>query len=77
MPTPPAPTGDSYDNGLLVGPPDEVTATALQMDVHDDDIGDLLIALLGFDGAVQELAAAEDDRAGGVMLSTISWLLLD
>jgi hypothetical protein len=77
MPTPPAPASDSYDNGLLVGPPAEVTASALQMDVHDDDIGDLLIALLGFDGAVQELAAAEDDRAGGVLLSTVSWLLLD
>ena len=69
-------TGDHYDSGLLVGPPAEVTASALAMDVHDDDVGDLLMAMLGWDQAVQTLAASDDPRAGRVMLSLLSWLLL-
>ncbi|HUG84355.1 MAG TPA: hypothetical protein VMM13_07305 [Euzebya sp.] len=77
MPTPPARAGDSNDHGLLVGPAPEVTAHALAMDVHDDEVGDLLIALLGWDATVQHLAASTEDRAGQVLLSVISWLLLD
>lgn len=60
-----------------VAPDDEVVRNALAMQVHDDDVGDLLMALLGWDGAVQALAAAPDDRAGRVLLSLVSWLLLD
>ena len=76
MSTPSTRTGDSADGGLLP-PPAEVTADALTLEVHDDEVGDLLIALLGFDATVQHLAASPDDRAGGVLLSVISWLLLD
>jgi hypothetical protein len=67
---------DGYDSGLLVGPADEVTANALAMDVDDDEVGDLLIALLGWDQAVQSLCASRDLRAGRVLLSCTSWLLL-
>lgn len=77
MPTPPAPAGDSYDSGLLVAPAHQVTADALAVDVHDDEVGDLLIALLGWDVAIQELASSPDPRAGSVLLSTVSWLLMD
>lgn len=77
MPTPPARAGDSYDPGLLVRAAPEVTADALAMAVHDDEVSDLLIALLGWDVTVQQLAASEDPRTGGVLLSTVSWLLLD
>lgn len=76
MPTPPARAGDSYDHGLLVAPAHEVTANALAMDVHDDEVGDLLIAMLGWDTTVQQLASSAEDRAGRVLLSVISWLLL-
>ncbi len=76
MSRPNAPPGDHYDSGLLVGPPDEVTANALAMDVHDDDAGDLLMAMIGWDAAIQSLAASDHPRAGAVMLSLLSWLLL-
>lgn len=75
MPSPPA--GDRHDSGLLVAPAHQVTADALALDVHDDDVGDLLIALLGWDAAVQELACSPDPRAGQVLLSAVSWLLLE
>jgi hypothetical protein len=71
-----SPIGDHYDSGLLVGPADEVTANALQMAVHDDEVGDLLIALLGWDAAVLALCGSPDPRAGQVLLSAVSWLLL-
>lgn len=60
-----------------VAPADEVAAHVLEMDVHVDEIGDLLIALLGWDAAVQELSASDHPRAGVVLLSVVSWLLLD
>ena len=74
MPSPPASPGDG---GLLVAPAHQVTAEALAVDAHDDEVGDLLIALLGWDAAVQELACSPDPRAGQVLLSAVSWLLLD
>lgn len=61
----------------LVRPADEVVAHALAMDAHDDEVGDLLIALLGFDAALLTLAQAPGDRAGRVMLNALSWLLVD
>lgn len=60
-----------------VGPPVDVVAHALEMEVHVDEIGDLLIALLGWDQTVQQLASSPSDRAGEVLLSVVSWLLLD
>ncbi len=69
-------TPDSYDSGLLVGPPAEVTAHALQMPVHDDEVGDLLIALLGWDQAVHSLCDSPDPRGGDVLPSVVSWLLV-
>lgn len=66
-----------YESGLLVGPPHEVTANALSSDAPDDEVGDLLIALLGWDVAVQSLATAPDARAGRILPSVTSWLLLD
>lgn len=69
-------TGPVYESGLLVGPADEVTANALAMDAHDDDVGDLLMAMIGWDAAIQCLAASDHPRAGQVMLSLLSWLLL-
>lgn len=70
------PAGDHYDSGLLVGPADEVTANALRMAVHDDEVGDLLIALLGWDTAVLALCESPDARAGQVLVSAMSWLLV-
>ena len=70
------PTGGRYDSGLLVGPADEVTANALQMAVHDDEVGDLLIALLGWDVAVLALCESPHPRAARVLVSATSWLLL-
>lgn len=67
---------DMTADALRVGPADLVTAHALELDVHDDDVGDLLIALLGWDVAVVELASSRHARAGAVMLSCVSWLLL-
>lgn len=61
----------------LVRPAAEVVAHALEMDAHDDEVGDLLIALLGFDAAIVTLAQSPSDRAGRVMLSALSWLLVD
>ncbi len=72
----PSSTSDAYDSGLLVGPPDEVTSQALTMDVHDDEVGDLLIALLGWDQAVQSLSSSPSPRSGGVLSSVTSWLLV-
>lgn len=76
MATPPAGAAGGYDRGLLVAPAHQVTADALQVDVHDDEVGDLLIALLGWDETVHQLAASSHPRAGQVLLSVISWLLL-
>lgn len=70
------PSGDRYDPGLLVGPAHEVTASALRMAVHDDEVGDLLIALLGWDTAVLALCESTHPRAGAVLVSATSWLLL-
>lgn len=69
-------TPDAYDSGLLVGPPDEVTAQALTMAVHDDEVGDLLMALLGWDQAVQSLSSSPSPRGGRVLTSIVSWLLV-
>ncbi len=77
MPTPPARAGDSFDHGLLMAPAHKVTAESLGMAVHDDEVGDLLIALLGWDQTVQQLASSPHQRAGRVLLSVISWLLLE
>jgi len=60
----------------LLDDPDEVVAEVLDSAAHPDDVGDLLIALLGFDATVQSLAASPDPRAGAVLLSVVSWLLL-
>lgn len=68
---------DFTPDNTLTRPAPEVTANALRMEVHDDEVGDLLIALLGFDSTVLQLAASEDPRAGRVLLSVVSWLLLD
>ncbi len=68
--------GGSYDSGLLVAPPAEVTANALTMKAPADEVGDLLIALLGWDVAVQSLAESSDVRAGRILPSVLSWLLL-
>lgn len=68
--------GGSYDSGLLVAPPAEVTANALTMDAPDDEVGDLLIALLGWDVSVHSLAESTDVRAGSILVSVLSWLLL-
>jgi hypothetical protein len=65
-----------YDRGLLVAPVPEVTANALAMDVHDDEAGDLLIALLGWDAAVLALCDSPSARAGRVLASVTSWLLV-
>ena len=67
---------DTFDPGLVRPAPD-VVASALEMDVHDDEVGDLLIALVGFDATVTTLAASPHPRAGAVMPSVLSWLLLD
>lgn len=61
----------------IVKPAAEVVAHALAMDAHDDEVGDLLLALLGFDASVQALCRSDHPRAGVVVLSLISWLLLD
>lgn len=55
----------------------EVLAGVLELDVHDDEIGDLAMALLGWDAAVLELASSSHPRAGSVLLSLVSWLLLN
>lgn len=69
---------DSLDaEALRVGPADVVVANALQMEVHDDEVGDLVMALIGWDAAVLELSASSHPRAGQVLLSLVSWLLLD
>lgn len=60
----------------ILGTPAEVVAEVLATGSHVDDAGDLLLALLGFDRAVQALAASEDPIAGQVMLSLVSWLLV-
>lgn len=70
------PTTGRYDSGLLVGPADEVTANALRMAVHDDEVGDLLMALLGWDATVLALCESPNPRAARVLVSTASWLLL-
>ena len=53
-----------------------VVRRTLDRDDHPDDLGDLLIALLGWDLAVQSLATVDHPRAGVVLLSSISWLLV-
>ncbi len=70
------PAHDDYDSGLLVGPADDIVERALLMDVHDDEVGDLLIALLGWDEAVQSLSSSSSDRAGLILPSVLSWLLV-
>ncbi|MGI9015727.1 MAG: hypothetical protein ACR2HR_01245 [Euzebya sp.] len=76
MPSTNATSSDTYDSGLLVAPAAEVTANAMTMAVHHDDVGDLLIALLGWDQAVQSLVASPHPRATRILPSVLSWLLV-
>lgn len=69
-------TRNQYEDQALARPAPEVVRDALGLDVHDDEVGSLLMALLGFDAAIVELAASPSPRSGGVLASVLSWLLL-
>lgn len=61
----------------LVRPPAEVVDNAMRLEAPDAEVGDLLLALLGFDATVLALATSPRPRAGRVLPAVLSWLLLD
>ena len=60
----------------LSRPPVDIVRDAMNLPDPDHEVGALVIALLGFDAAVTTLAASPSPRAGQVLASVTSWLLV-